>query len=109
MGTPMVKRLLAGGYEVTGYNRTRAKADALVSAGLRVAGSPREAAAAGEVVLSMVTNSDALLQIAHGPDGILAGLRRGAVWADMSTVSPAVTRALGAEVAAAGGAFLDAP
>ena len=109
MGTSMVRRLLAGGHEVTGYNRTRAKADALVSAGLRVAGSPREAAAAGEVVLSMVTNSDALLQIAHGPDGILAGLRRGAVWADMSTVSPAVTRALGAEVAAAGGAFLDAP
>ena len=47
MGTPMVRRLLAGGHDVTGYNRTRAKADALVSAGLRVAGSPREAAAAG--------------------------------------------------------------
>jgi 3-hydroxyisobutyrate dehydrogenase-like beta-hydroxyacid dehydrogenase len=74
-----------------------------------VAGSPREAAAAGDAVLSMVTNSDALLQIAHGPDGILAGLKPGAVWADMSTVSPAVTRALGAEVAAAGGVFLDAP
>lgn len=109
MGTAMVRRLLAGGHQVTGYNRTRAKAEALVPAGLRVAGSPREAAAAGDVVLSMVTNSDALLQVARGPDGVLAGLRRGAVWADMSTVSPAVTRALGAEVAAAGGSFLDAP
>ena len=75
MGTPMVKRLLAGGHEVTGYNRTRAKAEALVPAGLRVAASPREAAAAGDAVLSMVTNSDALLQIAHGPEGILAGHR----------------------------------
>lgn len=109
MGTAMVKRLLAGGHQVTGYNRTRAKAEALVPAGLHVAGSPRGAAAAGDVVLSMVTNSDALLGIAHGPDGILAGLKPGTVWADMSTVSPAVTRALGAEVAAAGGAFLDAP
>jgi len=108
MGSAMVRRLLAGGHQVTGYNRSRAKAEALAPEGLRVAASPREAAA-GEAVLSMVTNSEALLQIARGPDGILAGLKPGAVWADMSTVSPAVTRALGAEVAAAGGAFLDAP
>jgi 3-hydroxyisobutyrate dehydrogenase-like beta-hydroxyacid dehydrogenase len=109
MGSRVVKRLLDAGHQVTGYNRTRAKAEALVPAGLRVAGSPREAAAAGDAVLSMVTDSQALLQIARGPDGILAGLRPGAVWADMSTVSPAVTRALGAEAVAAGGAFLDAP
>ena len=109
MGSAMVRRLLAGGHQVTGHNRSRAKAEALAPHGLRVASSPREAAAAGDAVLSMVTNSDALLQIARGPDGILAGLRPGAVWADMSTVSPAVSRALGAETAAAGGAFLDAP
>lgn len=109
MGTPMVKRLLAAGHTVTGYNRTRAKAEALARLGLRVAVSPREAAAAGEAVLSMVTDSEALRRVAEGPDGILAGLKPGAVWADMSTVSPAVSRAMGAEVAARGAAFLDAP
>lgn len=109
MGTPIVRRLLAAGHTVTGYNRTRAKAEVLAPLGLRVAGSPREAAAAGEAVLSMVTDSDALRRIAEGPDGILAGLKPGAVWADMSTVSPAVSRAMGTEVAARGAAFLDAP
>ena len=109
MGGPMVKRLLAAGHAVTGYNRTRAKAEALAPLGLRVAASPREAAAAGEALLSMVTDSEALRRIAEGPDGVLAGLKPGAVWADMSTVSPAVSRAMGAEVAARGAAFLDAP
>jgi 3-hydroxyisobutyrate dehydrogenase-like beta-hydroxyacid dehydrogenase len=109
MGTPMVKRLLAAGHTVTGYNRTRAKAEALAPLGLRVAATPREAASAGEAVLSMVTDSEALRRIAEGPDGILAGLKPGAVWADMSTVSPAVSRAMGAEAAARGAAFLDAP
>jgi 3-hydroxyisobutyrate dehydrogenase-like beta-hydroxyacid dehydrogenase len=109
MGTPMVKRLLAAGHVVTGYNRTRAKAEALAPLGLRVAATPREAAQAGDTVLSMVTDSDALRRIAEGPDGILAGLEAGSVWADMSTVSPAVTRAMGAEVATRGATFLDAP
>jgi 3-hydroxyisobutyrate dehydrogenase len=109
MGTPMVRRLLVGGHAVTGYNRTRAKAEALAPLGLRVAATPREAASAGEAVLSMVTDSEALRRVAEGPDGILAGLKPGAVWADMSTVSPAVSRAMGAEVGARGAAFLDAP
>ena len=109
MGSAMVQRLLAAGHPVTGYNRTRAKAEALAPKGLIVADSARAAAEGADVVLSMVTDSDALTDVALRPDGILAGLGKGAVWAEMSTVSPAVTRMLGERVAAKGATLLDAP
>ena len=109
MGSAMVKRLLAAGHPVTGYNRTRAKAEALASQGMTIADSARSAAEGADVVLSMVTDSEALRDVALSPDGILAGLGKGAVWAEMSTVSPAVTRMLGERVAARGAAILDAP
>ena len=109
MGSAMVKRLLAAGHSVTGYNRTRAKADALASKGLAVADSARAAVEGASVVLSMVTDSEALRDVALRPDGILAGLGQGAVWAEMSTVSPTVTRMLGERVAEKGAALLDAP
>ena len=109
MGSAMVKRLLTAGHPVTGYNRTRAKALALASQGMIVADSARAAADGADVVLSMVTDSEALRDVALRPDGILAGLGTGAVWAEMSTVSPAVTRMLGERVAERGAAILDAP
>jgi 3-hydroxyisobutyrate dehydrogenase-like beta-hydroxyacid dehydrogenase len=76
---------------------------------MALAASPRETAARAEVVFSMVSDTGALDAIAHGPDGVLAGLRPGATWVEMSTVSPAVIRALAAEAAAAGATLLDAP
>ncbi len=109
MGGAMVKRLLAAGHPVTGYNRTRAKAEALASLGMTVADSACAASEGAEVVLSMVTDSEALRDVALRPDGILAGLGEGAVWAEMSTVSPAVTRMLGERAAERGAAMLDAP
>jgi 3-hydroxyisobutyrate dehydrogenase-like beta-hydroxyacid dehydrogenase len=109
MGSAMVQRLLAAGYPVTGYNRTRAKAEALASKGLIVADSARAAVEGAEVVFSMVTDSEALQDVALRPDGILAGLGKGAVWAEMSTVSPVVTRMLGERVAEKGATLLDAP
>jgi len=109
MGSAMVQRLLAAGHAVTGYNRTRAKAEALASGGLKVADSAQAAAEGADVVLSMVADSEALQDVALRPDGVLAGLGRGAVWAEMSTVSPAVTRMLGERVATKGAALLDAP
>jgi len=109
MGSAMAQRLLAAGHAVTGYNRTRAKAEALASRGLVVADSARAAVTGAEVVLSMVTDSDALRDVALRDDGVLAGLPRGAVWAEMSTVSPAVTRMLGERVQAKGATLLDAP
>jgi 3-hydroxyisobutyrate dehydrogenase-like beta-hydroxyacid dehydrogenase len=109
MGGRMARRLLDAGHAVTGYNRTAAKAQPLVAAGMRLAASPREAAEASEVIFSMVTDTGALEAIAHGPDGVLAGLRPGATWVEMSTVSPGVTRALAALVAARGATLLDGP
>ena len=109
MGSAMVQRLLAAGHSVTGYNRTRAKAEALASKGLLVADSARAAVEGASVVLSMVTDSEALRDVALRPDGIVIGLSRGAVWAEMSTVSPTVTRMLGERVTEKGAALLDAP
>jgi 3-hydroxyisobutyrate dehydrogenase-like beta-hydroxyacid dehydrogenase len=109
MGGRMAKRLLDAGHRVVGYNRTRAKAQWLIDAGLEPAASPRAVAETADVVFSMVTDTAALQAVTRGADGILAGLRQGAVYVEMSTVDPGVTRALGAEAAARGAAMLDAP
>ena len=76
MGGRVASRLLRAGHIVIGYNRTRAKAEPLVSEGLRLADSPRAVAEAAEVTFSMVTGTSALRAITDGPDGILAGLGR---------------------------------
>jgi 3-hydroxyisobutyrate dehydrogenase-like beta-hydroxyacid dehydrogenase len=109
MGGRMARRLLDAGFDVVGYNRTRGKAAWLVDAGLRLVNCPREAAEASAVVFTMVTDTPALHAVTDGPDGLLAGLQRGATYVEMSTVSPAATRALGAAVAARGASMLDAP
>ncbi len=109
MGSRMVKRLLDAGHTVTGYNRTRSKAQWLIDLGMRWADTPCRVAEASEIVLSMVTNTAALQAIADGPDGLLAGLAPGKLYIDMSTVSPAASRELAARVAAQGAQMLDAP
>ena len=109
MGGGVARRLLAAGHEVTGYNRTRSKAEPLIADGMRFAESPREAAEQTDVVFSMVTNTQALTAITHGPDGILAGLGPGKVYVDMSTVSPGASRGLAERVAERGAVMLDAP
>jgi 3-hydroxyisobutyrate dehydrogenase-like beta-hydroxyacid dehydrogenase len=109
MGGRMARRLLDAGRRVVGYNRTPAKAQALVAAGLTLEKSPRAVAEASDAVFSMVTDSAALRAIGLGPEGVIAGLRPGAVWAEMSTVGPEVTRELGEAVAARGAALIDAP
>jgi len=109
MGSRMVKRLLDAGYEVTGYNRTKSKAQWLLDAGMKWADSPRAVVNASDVSLSMVTNTSALQSVADGPDGLLAGLKAGKIHVDMSTVSPAYSRELAQQVEAQGAAMLDAP
>ena len=109
MGSRIVKRLLAAGHSVVGYNRTRSKAEWLVQAGMRWAASPRSVAADSDVVFSMVTNTEALRSIVTGEDGILAGLSAGKIYIDMSTVSPAASREIAAQVADRGAQMLDAP
>lgn len=109
MGSRMAKRLLDAGHIVTGYNRTRSKAEWLLQAGMRWGESPRAVAEASDIVMSMVTNTDALRAITVGGEGILAGLSAGKVYIDMSTVNPAVSRELAAQVASRGAQMLDAP
>ena len=109
MGSRMVKRLLDAGHIVTGYNRTKSKAQWLLDAGMKWADSPRAVSEAADVTFTMVTNTEALLNVADGPDGVLAGLGAGKVYIDMSTVSPAASRELAARVSEMGAAMLDAP
>ena len=109
MGGQMVNRLLAKGHTVTGYNRTRAKAQWLIDQGMKWADSPRGVAAAADFTFAMVTNAAAITAITDGPDGILAGLGAGKLFIDMSTVSPEVSRATAAKVRAQGADMVDAP
>src|SRR5271157_4223224 len=109
MGSQMVNRLLSKGHAVTGYNRTRTKAQWLVNKGMHWADSPRAVAQASDYIFAMVTNAAAIASISEGPDGLLAGLSAGKTFIDMSTVSPAVSRALAAKVRAVGDDMVDAP
>ena len=109
MGSEMVLRLLSKGHTVTGYNRTRSKAERLVQKGMKWSDSPRAVAAAADVVFSMVTNSAALEAIVEGPEGILAGLTPGKFYVDISTVSPEYSRVVAAKVRAKGCDMVDAP
>ncbi|MDQ3874387.1 MAG: NAD(P)-dependent oxidoreductase [Actinomycetota bacterium] len=109
MGGGIARRLLAAGHAVHGYNRTRARAAPLVEQGLLLEETPRAVAEAAEVVFSMVTSVAALNAIAEGDDGIVAGLRPGKVWVDMTTAAPAASRQLAESVRATGAEMLDAP
>ena len=109
MGGRVAKRLLDAGHTVVGYNRTKSKAQWLLDAGMQWGESPRTVAETSDVVFSMVTNTAALHEVFHGPEGILAGLHKDSVYVDMSTISPAASRHLASQVAAKGAHMLDSP
>jgi 3-hydroxyisobutyrate dehydrogenase-like beta-hydroxyacid dehydrogenase len=109
MGGRIAGRLLAQGNVVHGTNRTKAKADALIAKGLVWCDNPRMTAQGSDIVLSMVTDDDALDKVTQGPDGILAGLAPGSVYIDMSTVGPRTSRTLVERVASRGAVMLSAP
>ena len=109
MGSQMVNRLLEKGHTVTGYNRTRAKAQWLIDKGMSWGDSPRAVAEASDITFAMVTNAAAIAAVTDGPDGIVAGLCAGKYFIDMSTVSPEVSRATAAKVRAKGADMVDAP
>ena len=109
MGSRMAKRLLDAGHSVTGYNRTKSKAQWLIDAGMKWADNPRAAAESSEAVFSMIANNSALHAVTEGKDGILAGLSAGKIYVEMSTVSPAAIRELAKQVEAQGAEMLDAP
>ena len=109
MGGGVALRLIEAGHTVHGYNRTAGRARPLVDAGLKLHSTPREVAAASEMVFTMVTNTTALKAVTEGTDGILAGLRKGELYIDMSTSSPQYSRELSVRVREQGAGMLDAP
>jgi len=109
MGAGIARRLADAGHAVTTWNRTPAKAQPLLDAGLGWADTPRELAAGSDLLFTMLTDSSALEATAGGDDGILAGLRRGTVWADLSTIAPDVSVAMAGRARERGAAFMDCP
>src|SRR5947207_5310341 len=106
MGSHMASRLIRAGYQLTVYDRTREKAQAI--AGATVAETPEEAAAHSDMIISIVTNDPALEEVMVGPDGVLAGTHAGSVIIDMSTVSPHTSRWLFQAAREKGVAMIDA-
>jgi 3-hydroxyisobutyrate dehydrogenase-like beta-hydroxyacid dehydrogenase len=109
MGGRVTKRLLDAGHTVTGYNRTKSKAQWLLDYGMRWGETPRAVAEAADVVFTMVTNTAALQEVVGGQNGILAGLEKGKIYIDMSTISPVTSNKLAARVAEKGAHMLDSP
>lgn len=109
MGAPMSRNLLKAGYTVKAWNRTKSKVDAFVADGGEAASSPKDAATNVDVVITIVTDSPDVLQVALGENGIIHGLNKGSVYVDMSTISPEVTRVIGETMSKHGVEMLDAP
>lgn len=109
MGAPMAANLLRKGYSVTVYNRTPGKAEELVRLGAETADSPLETARSSDVVITMISNDQAVEEVYYGEQGILSGLQPGTTVIDSSTVSPSLSRRLAADIQAKFSYFLDAP
>jgi 3-hydroxyisobutyrate dehydrogenase-like beta-hydroxyacid dehydrogenase len=107
MGSRIARRFLEAGHELTVWNRDAAKAEPLVAAGASAAQTPAEAARQAEAVVTMVADPEALAAVTEGPDGAAAGLLRGSVLVQMSTVGPRSLERLAAVVPEP--SLLDAP
>jgi len=109
MGQLIVPRLMEAGHGVTGWNRSKDKAQPLIAKGMVWADTPRQAAEQSEIVFSIVTDGAAVKSVALGPDGVVAGLRKGGIYVDMSTIDPDVSRSIAAEFTKTGTFMLDGP
>lgn len=109
MGQLIVPRLMQAGHQVTGWNRSRDKGEALIKGGMRWADTPRAVAEQSDIVFSIVTDAKAVKAVALGKDGVVSGLAKGGIYIDMSTIEPDESRAVAAEFAKAGSIMLDGP
>ena len=109
MGRPMAANLLKAGHELTVWNRTASRADELVAQGAKRASTPREVAAASEVILTIVSDPPALESVLWGENGVYSGLRQGSAMIESSTVSPGLEKRAATAAAALGAEFLEAP
>jgi 2-hydroxy-3-oxopropionate reductase len=109
MGRPMAGHLLARGHRLVVHNRSRSAVDALVAAGATAADTPAAVARGSDVTITMLPDTEDVERVLAGPSGVFDGLAAGAVVIDMSSISPAATRALAVRAAALGATMLDAP
>lgn len=109
MGKPMARNLIKAGYSLVVHNRSRGAVDELIAEGARAATRPSEVAQQSDVVILMLPDSPDVESVLLGEDGVLAGVRRGSLIVDMSTISPVVARDLAQRAAAQGVGMLDAP
>ncbi|MDA1035570.1 MAG: NAD(P)-dependent oxidoreductase [Chloroflexi bacterium] len=109
MGGPMALNLVKAGFEVTAYNRTPARAEALAKDGVTVAKSIAEVGESCTVVITMVPDTPDVLEVVEGDGGLASSMKDGSVLIDMSTIAPGSTSALAARLASKGIAMLDAP
>src|SRR3954462_13943648 len=96
MGRPMAKHILAKGYGVVAYNRSRPALDELVAAGAVAGSGPADVARRATVIVTMVPDTPDVESVLLGPEGVLEGVQPGAVVIDMSSISPVATRRLAA-------------
>ena len=109
MGIPMSQNLIKKGYSLTVYNRTKDKTKPLADAGAKVANSPKEAAAGADVIVSMIADDTALHQVSIDPNGAFEGAKSGAIYIDMSTVSPGASAIVDEAAKKKGIKYLRAP
>ena len=109
MGLPMAGHLLAGGYELSVFTRTAAKAKPLASKGAKLAKSPADAARNADVIFLCVPDTPDVETVLLGDFGIIAGVKKGAIVVDHSTISPSATRSFAGQLKKKGVALLDAP
>ena len=109
MGAAMTARLIENGHELTVWNRTRTRAEPLAAIGARVSGSAAALSSASEIIISVLTDANALGAAYHGADGLLSGAVTGKLFVDMSTIRPGEARALAEKVRASGAAFVESP
>jgi 3-hydroxyisobutyrate dehydrogenase-like beta-hydroxyacid dehydrogenase len=109
LGSAVASRLLAGGFAVTGYDSRPDQLKALGPRGLKPASSPKDAVAGADAVFTILPSLETVESVILGPGGLLESLARSATLIQMSTISPTLTRRLGAAAAAAGIGFLDTP
>jgi len=109
MGRHMAQHLLDAGYALTIWNRTEEKAQELLAAGAQWADSPKMVARSSDVVITMVTDSNASEQVSCGPGGILEGASEGLILIDMGSIAPEMSRSIAQRARAKGVGMLDAP
>lgn len=109
MGAAIVRRLIDSGHQLTVWNRTTEKLKPLIDAGAKAAASPKELAEKSEVIITILSNAEAIDALFDGPNGFLAGDLKGKLFIEMSTVRPEAEIALDKKVRAAGAALVECP